>query len=194
MSPDPKKPVSPSSGEAAKAHEDRMTDLFRSENNNVRKLLRRKASAEVTEELLAEAFAKVWATDTSSISCLRAYLIQTARNLLADHYRKKEEDGRKLGWLEHEMTSQSTPSLEKSLLAQELKDLFDKAIDGLPARCRATFRMHLEDLPNRQIVAYFASKGIRIRAWTVRRDINCGYETCRQALEASEETKQERSK
>jgi RNA polymerase sigma factor (sigma-70 family) len=194
MSADTPKPVVLSSAEAAEAHEALMTDLFRSENNNVQNLLRRKASAEVAEEVAAAAFAKMWAIDTSSISCPRAYLFRTARNLLADHYKNRGDERGKLAWVEHEMSSQRTPSSEDSLLAEQRDELFDKAIGGLPPRCRTTFELHLDGLPNREIVAHFASKGITIRGWTVRRDINRGYETCRQALEASEETKREESK
>jgi RNA polymerase sigma-70 factor (ECF subfamily) len=193
MSPDAKKPVSPLTGEAAKAHAERMTDLFRGQNKKLRTWLRQKASPGVADDIADEAFRKVSETDSRSIGNLTGYLYETARHLRANYYRDREKHRSKLKLLQLEMKSQSSPSPEMSLIEKEPMELLNKTIGELPARCRMAFELHLEGQSNRQIIEYFASRGIRIKAWTVRRDINRGYETCRQALEASEEPKQERN-
>jgi RNA polymerase sigma factor (sigma-70 family) len=194
MSPDAEKPDPSRAGEATKAHEERVAELFRRDNKKLRKWLCRKAPAEVADEILAQAFTKVLETESGSISHLRAYLYRTASNLRANYYRDKEAHRGKLVLLQLE-EPQTALSPESSLSAQQRDEVLNKAIDGLPARCRAALQLYLwESLSIREIVAYFAARGVRVTDRTVQRDIHRGYETCRRALKASEEPRQERSK
>ncbi|MBC7074338.1 sigma-70 family RNA polymerase sigma factor, partial [Candidatus Parcubacteria bacterium] len=50
-------------------------------------------SKETAEDLTSEVFLRVWEIyQKKEIENIRAFLYQTARNLLVDHYRKREKD------------------------------------------------------------------------------------------------------
>jgi RNA polymerase sigma factor (sigma-70 family) len=193
MSPDAEKPSSPLTGEAAKARADGVSELFLVESGRLRRWLRRKTPRDAADEIADQAFTNLLATDTRTITNLRAFLYRIAHNLMVNYHRDKQRRRDKLVLLKPE-ESQTAPPLESSLMDEDRRKLLKKALDGLPPRCRMVLQLRLfEDLSDTEIVARLAERGLTVKEHTVRRYLVRGYEICRQALEASEEPKQERS-
>jgi RNA polymerase sigma factor (sigma-70 family) len=193
MSPDPEKPSSSLTGEAAKARSDGISELFHVENGRLRKWLRRKTPRDAADEIADQAFTNLLAKDARTITSLRAFLYRTAHNLMVNYLRDRQRHRDKLVLLKPE-ESQSAPPPESSLMDEDRRKLLNETLDGLPARCRMALQLRLDGLSDIEIVARLAERGVTVKVHTVRRDLKYGYEICRQALEASEEPKQERGK
>jgi RNA polymerase sigma factor (sigma-70 family) len=169
-----------------KTHAERVAEVFRRKYKSLRKQLLRKASADVVEDILAQAFQQVLARPLSPVAEMYGYIWLAAKNLLANHYRHQEVRRTKLKVLAAEETETGC-SLEASTLDDERRRLLVETIQGLPPQYRLAFRLRFyEELSNKEIVARFAEHGINITERTVLRYIDKVYDTCRQVLERSE--------
>lgn len=122
--------------------------LFRNQRLGLeRYLVRRLKSADLASEIAQEAFLRLvrqqgtTPSDSPPIRHLRAYLFQTARHLVADHYRSRQPvaDASLEVALE---TVDPTPDAEAVVQAREELAVLRAAVDALPPRGREIFLLH----------------------------------------------------
>lgn len=193
MRPDPQKTAPPRVNGVAEEHGERVAEVYDRHYKALRRKLLRIAPRDVAEEVLSHAFEKVLSQPLPAVRDVQAYLYRTANNLLSNHYRDRRVHQDKLQLLVAEETA-TCDSLESETLEEERQNLLIKVIDGLPPRCQMALRLRLwEGVPNKEIVVWFAQRGIEISERTVLRYIEHAYEICRQALVAWEDPTQESS-
>lgn len=194
MSPDTPEPEAQEPLPESVTHQ-RLTEVFRRE---YRKLVDRvyrglsgdkKNRRDAAEEIVARAVLKVLEKDRESdaIGNVVAYLRKAVQNELHNEHR---EDGKlhqtRLA-LEYELGG-TAPSAEWICLSDEQRRLLQDAVEDLPPKCRAAFRwMMWEHLTPKEVVARFATKGIKITDRQVLRYRDAGCKACRRAFEAYEE-------
>jgi RNA polymerase sigma-19 factor, ECF subfamily len=104
------------------------------------------------EDLAQEVFHDLWKKrDSLTIkSSLRAYLRRAGVNKALNYIRD-----RKIKWddePELETLTSAVPDAGQNLEGQELKELIDRTIDGLPERCRLVFTLsRFEDMTYQEI-------------------------------------------
>jgi len=110
-------------------------------------------SSETTEEIIQNIFLNVWQRRKflKPNGNIRAYLYQCARNAINNHIRHEKIKNRYEKEQEVFETNPWTP--EKEVLYSELKTLFEKAINELPAKRRQIFLYAFEDSMPRKDIA-----------------------------------------
>ena len=114
----------------------------------------RVATPEIAEDITSELFLKLWqylTNNTSNeikIKNLRAYLYQTARNLIADHYRLKNEDISLDELVEAGDGKAETDNIEQIFNLQEIENSLLKI---KPEWREVIVLAHVEGLPHQEI-------------------------------------------
>ncbi len=130
---------------------------------------------QLAEDLVQQAFIKLWQKRTSIYSALafKSYLFTTARNLVIDEYHRKlaEQEAQ----LVFKDLLQTTPSEE---VHQTILQEINAAIEALPPKRRRIFEMHkLEGLSHREIAA-----ALSISISTVEKQMVAAMKTLREKL------------
>jgi len=121
----------------------RIAELFESHNRALMRFLTwRLKSSHEAKEIAQEAYVRMLQLDTpGGISYLRAFLFKTAANLAADRLKSATRRER-LDQLKFFGESESTPSPEAGVAAEQELAAVLALVDRLPAKCRYAFLMH----------------------------------------------------
>lgn len=108
--------------------------------------------ANLVEDMVQEVFMELWRkrNQVNIKTSIKAYLRRAAVNKTLNYIRDQKiilEDNEKLPTLKSK-----TPSINQKIEAAELQVLIDKAIDGLPEKCRLIFVLsRFEDMSYKEI-------------------------------------------
>ena len=95
-----------------------------------------------TDDLVQEAFARIWMADFSSIRDGRAYLYTTVRHLLAEYARRRRiVPIELLGEIDATNILSEEPGLERRIGARQELERLRSIVAGLPAQCRRVFEL-----------------------------------------------------
>lgn len=105
------------------------------------------------DDLVQEAFARIWAADFALIRNPRAYLFATARHLLAEYARRSRiVPIELLGEIESLNLISDEPGPERRLSARQELDALRAIVAKLPPQCRQVFEMlKFEGLSHRDV-------------------------------------------
>jgi len=156
----------------------RFAAIFRQYGRALQSYLRRQVrSREAAEDLMQEAFARVYAAGTERLDSPRSFLFRTARNLAANHRRDQSaalvqavED------VEAVDAGRQTLLPEETLHWREELDMLERVIDSLPHQCRQVFILQKLELRSHQEIA--AQLGIAVS--TVEKHIAKAVKICYQ--------------
>lgn len=113
-------------------------------------------SKELAEEAVADVFYCVWKRrrELPEIDDMNAYLYISVKNQSLQYLRRSPLSGAAPGELYTLEWIPDPDNPERALLDREYKDLIQKAIDSLPAKCREVFRLVFSDkLKHKEIAA-----------------------------------------
>ncbi|TBU90656.1 RNA polymerase sigma factor [Stutzerimonas kirkiae] len=116
--------------------------LFLAHRDELQVYLRRRVGCQETAaDLTQETFLKLAEReDRSRIESVRAYLFQSARNLLVDHRRRERyRQGEELTEEQRQRHEPLTPPLEQRIAASEQLERLYAIIQAMPPRCREVF-------------------------------------------------------
>ncbi|HEY5759042.1 MAG TPA: RNA polymerase sigma factor [Steroidobacter sp.] len=104
------------------------------------------------DDLVQEAFARIWASDLASIRNGRAYFFATVRHLLAEYARRRRiVPIELLGEIESLNLISEEPGLERQVGARQELARLKAIVAALPAQCRKVFELcKLDGLSYRQ--------------------------------------------
>lgn len=129
--------------------------LFKENYHNLyRFFLARLGSGEEAEDAAQETFTRMMVRHNSTLALRspRSYLFRTARNLLTDLLRTRNTRSKYMTTADIEEQASSVKTPEEAADLRERQKLAQKALAGLPPRCREVFLLHrLEKLTYRQI-------------------------------------------
>jgi RNA polymerase sigma-70 factor (ECF subfamily) len=110
-------------------------------------------SSNDVDDLVQEAFARIWAADFSTIRNGRAYLYATVRHLLAEYARHRRiVPIELLGEIDSLSIISDEPGLDRRVGARQELDRLQKIVAALPAQCRRVFELRkYEGLSHRDI-------------------------------------------
>ena len=110
-------------------------------------------NANDVDDLVQEAFARVWAADFSAIRNGRAYLYTTVRHLLAEYARRSRiVPIELLGDIDSLSIISEEPGPDRQVSARQELDQLRVIVAGLPAQCRRVFELRkFEGLSHRDI-------------------------------------------
>jgi RNA polymerase sigma factor (sigma-70 family) len=105
------------------------------------------------DDLVQEAFARIWATDFSAVHNGRAYLYATVRHLLAEYARRRRiVPIELLGEIDSLSIISEEPGPDRHVGARQELLRLRAVVESLPLRCRQAFELRkFEDLSYREI-------------------------------------------
>ena len=132
---------------------------------------------ETSEDLVQNIFLGLWKNpDKRSIENLQAYLMGTAKNQIAKHFRKNRFNSVQLEFVRD---WESTNSTEEYMSERDLRTTIEAAIDRLPLKCKRVFELsRFSFLSNKEIAAKMG-----ISVFTVENHIKKALCYLRQSLE-----------
>ena len=111
----------------------------------VRGWLRRHAhtlSGADADDLIQEAYARLWLIDFSQIDSGRAYLYTTVRNLLLEHARRARiVPMERMGEIDALRIPSEEPGPERRVGARQELDRLERIVAALPEQCRRAFQL-----------------------------------------------------
>lgn len=107
------------------------------------------------DDLIQEAYARLWAVDFSTIGNGRSYFYTIVRNLLLEHVRRARiVPMERLGEIEALRIPSDEPGLERQVTARQELERLERIVDGLPEQCAQAFRLQkFRGLSQREIAA-----------------------------------------
>lgn len=94
------------------------------------------------DDVIQEAYARIWAADFSAIGNGRAYLYATVRHLLAEHARRSRIVAIELlGEIESLNLISGEPQPERQVSARQELAQLQAAVNALPIQCRRVFEL-----------------------------------------------------
>ena len=97
---------------------------------------------EDADDLLQEAYTRLWLIDLSKIENARAYLYSIVRNLLGEHARRARiVPMERLGEIEALRIPSDEPGPERLVSARQELERLERIIESLPARAREAFTL-----------------------------------------------------
>jgi RNA polymerase sigma factor (sigma-70 family) len=107
------------------------------------------------DDLLQEAYARLWTANLQAVKQPRAYFYATVRNLLAEGARRARiVPMERMGELEALRIISEEPGPERRVSARQELERLLQAVNGLPPQCRRAFELcKFEGLSQRQIAA-----------------------------------------
>ncbi len=122
----------------------------------LRRWLRRRLGAfdsNDADDVVQEAYARIWTADLSSIRDGRSYLYATVRHLLAEYARRRRiVPIELLGEIDSLNIISDEPGPERRVSARQELDRLRAIVAGLPVQCRRVFEMRkFEDLSHRDV-------------------------------------------
>ncbi len=137
-------PAAPAGARApAKNQAEQVAGLFESHNRALMRFLTcRLRSSQEAKEVAQEAYVRMLQLDAlGGVSYLRAFLFKTAANLATDRLKSAARRGR-IDQLEFFDVTQSAPSAESSVSANQQLASVIQAVKELPPKCRYAFIMN----------------------------------------------------
>lgn len=123
----------------------------------VRRWLRRHVrtlTREDIDDLIQEAYARVWRANTSSVGHARGYLYSTLRNLLTEHARRARiVPMERLGEIEVLRIPSEEPGPERRVTARQAVERLEGIVAALPAQARIAFQLQKFGGLSRQDIA-----------------------------------------
>ena len=124
----------------------------------VRGWLRRHAhtlSAADVDDLIQEAYARLWRADFSAVGNGRSYFFTIVRNLLLEHVRRARiVPMERLGEIEALRIPSEEPGPERQVTARQELERLERIVESLPEQCRQAFRLQkFRGLSQREIAA-----------------------------------------
>ncbi len=124
----------------------------------VRGWLRRHAhslSATDTDDLIQEAYSRLWLADFATIKNGRSYFYAVVRNLLLEHVRRARiVPMERLGEIEALRVPSEDPGPERSVTARQELERLEQIVKSLPEQCQRAFRLQkFRGLSQREIAA-----------------------------------------
>jgi RNA polymerase sigma-70 factor (ECF subfamily) len=111
----------------------------------VRRWLRRHVrtlSAEDSDDLIQEAYARVWRSDISKIASARGYFYVTLRNLLTEHARRARiVPMERLGEIEVLRIPSEEPGPERRVSARQSVERLERIVEALPEQAKTAFQL-----------------------------------------------------
>lgn len=111
----------------------------------VRGWLRRHAHSLSTadaDDLVQEAYARLWLTDFSAIANGRSYFYTIVRNLLLEHVRRARiVPMERLGEIEALRIPSEEPGPERHVTARQELERLERIVQALPGQCQQAFRL-----------------------------------------------------
>ena len=128
------------------------------------------SSSDMAEDLAQEAFARVYAIDTSRVRSPQSFLYRTAHNLALDHIRhQRVAAAEPLRDDLIERIAQDLPSAEIALAAKEELALVYQAINELPPNCRQVFLLlRVEGMSFKEVAAEMRLSETMVRKYAFR--------------------------
>jgi len=110
-------------------------------------------SANDIDDVVQEAFARIWAADFSNIRSGRAYLYATVRHLLAEYTRRSRiVPIELLGEIDSLSIISDEPGLDRRVGARQELDRLRAIVSALPVQCRRVFELRkFQGLSHRDI-------------------------------------------
>jgi RNA polymerase sigma factor (sigma-70 family) len=110
-------------------------------------------NAHDADDLVQEAFARIWGTDFSTVRNGRAYLYTTVRHLLAEYARRSRiVQIELLGEIDSSNILSEEPGPDRRVGARQELDRLKMIVASLPTQCRRTFELcKFEGLSHRDI-------------------------------------------
>jgi RNA polymerase sigma-70 factor (ECF subfamily) len=107
------------------------------------------------DDLIQEAYARLWTANLQAVRQPRAYFYATVRNLLAERARRARiVPMERMGELEALRILSEEPGPERHASARQELERLLQAVSALPAQCRRAFELaKFESLSQRQIAA-----------------------------------------
>jgi RNA polymerase sigma-70 factor (ECF subfamily) len=107
------------------------------------------------DDLVQEAYARLWTANLQAVRQPRAYFYATVRNLLAERARRARiVPMERMGELEALRILSEEPGPERRVSARQELERLLRAVSELPAQCRRAFELaKFEGLSQRQIAA-----------------------------------------
>jgi RNA polymerase sigma factor (sigma-70 family) len=94
------------------------------------------------DDLIQEAYARLWQVDFSQIDNPRAYLYTTVRNLLVEHARRARiVPMERLGEIEALRIPSDEPGPERRVGARQELERLARIVEALPEQCRRAFQL-----------------------------------------------------
>jgi len=166
------------------------SDFYDKHINSVYRFIYLKVSSrEVSQDLTAEAFKRLWESiqAPTEIKNPRAFLYQIARNLIIDHYRKKGREPMKVQPEELEIESQEKGPSEQAEEGEEM-DKVRQALSGLKDNYQNVLIWYYLDEISIEEIAELEGKSEN----AVRVTIHRGLEKLRKKMGISEEKPEDR--
>lgn len=160
-----------------------LNDFYEENINTLHRFLRSRLSNNCDiEDIAQEAYFRLCLADANGgVTNLHAFLFQTARNLVVDHYRRRNFSGRMIDERYRDLDSQPDASqvpIEHAAAIDEQLVALDQAISDLPSRCRQVFVMYrLREKTQREI-----SSELGISRQMVEKHVAKAVASCRKRL------------
>lgn len=105
------------------------------------------------DDLLQEAYARIWEADPARIANARGYFYTVVRNLLLEHARRARiVPMERMAEIESLRMASDDPGPERRVTARQELERLCAIVATLPAKCRQAFELRsFEGLPRRQI-------------------------------------------
>lgn len=136
---------------------------------------------DLAEEVVSEMFTFLWEKRSSVqiTGSLKAYLFKTVQNRSLNYIKHKKIENEYINYLvRNNLLDNAYTSFSNSYSRKELEEQIQSAIDRLPAKCRAVFKLsRFEHLKNEEIARY-----LNISQKTVERHMTIALEKLRQSL------------
>ncbi len=176
-------------GDGRASHAQQIERLFRQHNEALlRFLAARTGSSQEARDVAQEAYVKLLNLDSpGTVGYLRAYLFQTAANLVKDRRKQRSRHAR-IDPLVFFDRAADVPSPEPLWVARERLELIERAIAELPPLCRAAFVLRKFDDLALDDIALRLSVNVR----SVKRYIARALLHCESRLNAAGDTAKER--
>jgi len=105
------------------------------------------------DDLVQEAYFRIWSADFSTVTRSRAYFFAVVRHLVQEQARRARiVPMERMGEIEALRIISEEPEPERKVGARQELERMRKIVAGLPAQCRRVFELRkFEDLPQRAI-------------------------------------------
>lgn len=115
----------------------------------------RRLSASDIDDLMQDAYARLWSVDYTQISNGRGYLFSVVRNLLAEQARRARiVPMERLGEIDALRIPSDEPGPDRRVIAQKDLERLERIVAQLPSQCGRAFRLQrFEHLSQREIAA-----------------------------------------
>ena len=115
----------------------------------------RSLSQSDADDLIQEAYSRIWSADFTTITNARAYLFATLRNLLLEQARHAQiVPMERMGEIDELRISSGEPGPERRIGARQELERLHRIVGSLPAQCRRVFELRkIQGLAQREVAS-----------------------------------------